>query len=139
MITLDEKAPSTQVALNESSAAPGAEASLRLLLVALLGATGVLAAAFGAHGLEKVAGPEGIRWWTIAAAMQLVTAPALLFLASNTRASAWAFRLLFVGTLLFCGTLYAMTFGAPRILGAVTPLGGLLMTLGWVGVAVRRR
>jgi uncharacterized membrane protein YgdD (TMEM256/DUF423 family) len=35
------------------------------------------------------------------------------------------------GPLIFSATLYAMALGAPRWLGAVTPLGGLLMLAGW--------
>jgi uncharacterized membrane protein YgdD (TMEM256/DUF423 family) len=35
------------------------------------------------------------------------------------------------GGLIFAGTLYAMALGAPRILGAVTPLGGLGLMAGW--------
>jgi hypothetical protein len=45
---------------------------------------GIAAAAFGAHGLEKVASPEQIRWWAIAAAIQLVTLPVVLICAART-------------------------------------------------------
>jgi uncharacterized membrane protein YgdD (TMEM256/DUF423 family) len=34
--------------------------------------------------------------------------------------------------LLFCGSLYALAFGAPRLLGALTPLGGLAWIAGWL-------
>jgi uncharacterized membrane protein YgdD (TMEM256/DUF423 family) len=37
-----------------------------------------------------------------------------------------------VGTALFCGSLYALAFGAPHWLGAITPLGGLSLIVGWV-------
>ena len=46
--------------------------------------------------------------------------------------------LLVVGILIFCGTLYAMAFGAPRILGAITPIGGLGLLGGWLVLAVRK-
>jgi uncharacterized membrane protein YgdD (TMEM256/DUF423 family) len=118
---------------------PKNKVSGRRVIVAFLGASGVLAAAFGAHGLERIAGPEGVRWWAIAAVMQLMTAPALLYVGDNRSTSPWVFRLLSAGTLVFCGTLYLMTLGAPRFLGALTPLGGLLMTAGWATVAVRHR
>ena len=42
---------------------------------------------------------------------------------------------LLVGSLLFSGTLYAMALGAPRWLGAVTPLGGLALMAGWLLLA----
>ncbi len=37
---------------------------------------------------------------------------------------------------LFSGTLYAMALGAPKWLGAVTPLGGIALVLGWLAFAV---
>ena len=43
------------------------------------------------------------------------------------------------GILLFSGTLYAMTLGAPRGLGAITPLGGLSLIVGWVALAFGAR
>ena len=42
---------------------------------------------------------------------------------------------LLAGSLVFSGTLYAMTLGAPRWLGAVTPIGGLLLLAGWLLLA----
>jgi len=39
------------------------------------------------------------------------------------------------GTLLFCGSLYALAFGAPRIVGIVTPFGGLAFMAGWAVLA----
>jgi uncharacterized membrane protein YgdD (TMEM256/DUF423 family) len=45
-----------------------------------------------------------------------------------------------LGTLIFSGCLYLMVLGGPKVLGAVVPIGGLLMILGWLilgGVAFR--
>jgi len=44
------------------------------------------------------------------------------------RAAAW---LLSAGVLLFCGSLYLMLGGAPRMLGVLTPIGGLALIAGW--------
>jgi uncharacterized membrane protein YgdD (TMEM256/DUF423 family) len=108
------------------------------VIAALLGASGVAAAAYGAHGLEKIASPEQIRWWAIAVALQLVTAPAILVLGLlHTRVRPACGWLLFAGVLVFSGSLYAMALGGPRVLGAVTPLGGLLLILAWAMVAIR--
>ena len=41
-----------------------------------------------------------------------------------------------VGAVIFSGTLYAMTLGAPRWFGAITPLGGLALLAGWALFAV---
>ena len=43
--------------------------------------------------------------------------------------------LLLIGAAIFAITLYAMALGAPRWLGAITPIGGLLMIGGWLWAA----
>jgi uncharacterized membrane protein YgdD (TMEM256/DUF423 family) len=45
------------------------------------------------------------------------------------RLSAW---LLVVGTVLFCGTLYARAFGAPASVGAIAPVGGVAFMVAWL-------
>src|SRR5581483_8762050 len=40
--------------------------------------------------------------------------------------------LIVIGIVLFCGSLYALTLGAPRAFGAITPLGGLALMAGWL-------
>ena len=49
-----------------------------------------------------------------------------------SRAAGW---LLVAGIVLFSGSLYALALGAPRALGAVTPIGGLMLILGWLAFA----
>ena len=49
-----------------------------------------------------------------------------------SRAAGW---LLVAGTMLFSGSLYALALGAPRALGALTPVGGVLFILGWLAFA----
>jgi uncharacterized membrane protein YgdD (TMEM256/DUF423 family) len=49
------------------------------------------------------------------------------------RAAGW---LLVGGIALFSGSLYALALGAPRLFGAVTPVGGLMFILGWGAFAV---
>jgi uncharacterized membrane protein YgdD (TMEM256/DUF423 family) len=105
------------------------------LVASLVGATGIAAAAFGAHGLEKVATTEQLRWWAIAVSIQLVTAPALLVAALHAdRIRPVVGWLWLGGIVLFSGSLYAMALGGPRLLGAVTPLGGLALIGGWLGL-----
>ncbi|MCA9682148.1 MAG: DUF423 domain-containing protein [Myxococcales bacterium] len=105
-----------------------------------LGLLAVAAGAFGAHALRGRLDPAQLEWWATAARYQLIHAVALLIVAwgagpwSRIRAAAaWGFT---VGVLLFSGTLYAMALGGPRILGAVTPLGGLAMMIGWLLVVI---
>jgi uncharacterized membrane protein YgdD (TMEM256/DUF423 family) len=44
--------------------------------------------------------------------------------------------LLFAGVLLFCGSLYLVLAGAPRMIGVLTPIGGLALIAGWCTVAI---
>jgi uncharacterized membrane protein YgdD (TMEM256/DUF423 family) len=113
-------------------------AELVRIVAAVLGSTGILAAAFGAHGLQKITDDRGVRLWAIAAAIQLVTAPVLLWCASERAKGSLgpiAPSLISAGLFVFSGTLYAMALGAPKFLGAVTPLGGLALAIGWIWLA----
>jgi uncharacterized membrane protein YgdD (TMEM256/DUF423 family) len=39
------------------------------------------------------------------------------------------------GIVVFCGSLYALALGAPRVLGLLTPLGGIAFLAGWLALA----
>ncbi|MCP3665268.1 MAG: DUF423 domain-containing protein [Gammaproteobacteria bacterium] len=49
------------------------------------------------------------------------------------RRAGWSFGL---GILLFCGSLYAIAFGGPSILGIITPIGGTAFLMGWLALAI---
>ena len=110
-------------------------------LGALVGALGVAAGAFGAHALEARLAPDRLELFELAARYQMIHALALLAAAwaaqrwpsGMTNAAGW---MLLGGVLIFCGTIYALAFGAPRILGAVTPIGGLSLIIGWLLLAI---
>lgn len=95
--------------------------------------------AFGAHGLKNIASSQQLEWWHTATLYLLVHALGLLVvgllirLNYATQTSAW---LLQIGVIIFAGSLYAMTLGAPRWFGAITPIGGMLMIIGWLWLAV---
>ncbi|MEZ0242246.1 MAG: DUF423 domain-containing protein [Sphingomonas sp.] len=100
------------------------------ILAALSGALAVAAGAFGAHGAEG----QAAEWLRTGGQYQLIHAvAALVAVRMGARGSAW----LFVGgAFVFAGTLYLMALGCPRWLGAVTPLGGLALIVGWLWLAV---
>jgi uncharacterized membrane protein YgdD (TMEM256/DUF423 family) len=110
---------------------------------AFAAALAVVFGAFGAHALGAV-GAQRLGWWTTAAHYHFIAAFGMMVcglklpgpwqLASPTSVFALAI-------LLFSGSLYAMALGAPRWFGAITPLGGLALILGfgWLGVAALRR
>lgn len=103
---------------------------------ALAAALAVGLGAFGAHGLKDrlAALPPAAGWWETATLYLLTHAIAVVALPAE--ASRGARLLLLVGALVFAGTLYAMALGAPRWLGAVTPLGGTALIAGWLTLAL---
>jgi uncharacterized membrane protein YgdD (TMEM256/DUF423 family) len=107
-------------------------------LAALFGFVSVALGAFGAHALEARLTAEGMEWWHTATLYALPHAAAALAAGLSDRGGyiARGGALLLIGGLIFSATLYAMALGAPRWLGAVTPLGGLGMLAGWALIAL---
>lgn len=101
------------------------------ILAALSGALAVAAGAFASHG----AGAQAADLLRTGSHYQLIHAVAAMVALGRPRgtAAAWLFV---AGAAVFAGTLYAMAFGAPRILGAVTPIGGIGLILGWIALAM---
>jgi uncharacterized membrane protein YgdD (TMEM256/DUF423 family) len=107
----------------------------------LLGLTGVLLGAFGAHALKATLTARGMSdVWEKAVFYHLVHAVAIF--AAMTALSAprrWLARAAIswtAGILLFSGSLYAFALGGPHWLVYITPFGGLLFLLGWSFVVV---
>lgn len=100
-----------------------------VIAAALSAALAIAAGAFGAHG---AASPEAAEWLRTGGQYQLMHGVAAIALVGRFPRCTW---LLLAGAMLFALTLYAMALGAPRWLGAVTPLGGVLMIAGWLCVA----
>ena len=100
----------------------------------------VMLGAFGAHGLKAHAGPEQLAWLQTATDYFFYHALGLLALGILRKVLTHfpiklSFLLIQIGILFFCGSLYIMALGLPRILGAITPIGGALMIAGWLVLA----
>ena len=100
-----------------------------VICAALSAALAIAAGAFGAHG---AASAEAADWLRTGGQYQLIHAVAGVVLA---RRAPMVTTILLVGAAIFAGTLYAMALGAPRWLGAVTPIGGGLLIAGWLWAA----
>ena len=104
-------------------------------------ATGLLAialGAFGAHALRGVLEANQSRdLWNTAVLYHLVHAPALLWAATAEPFLQGAIFCWVFGILLFSGSLYALALTKISVLGAITPIGGLLLMAGWVFVGLR--
>jgi uncharacterized membrane protein YgdD (TMEM256/DUF423 family) len=111
-----------------------------LALAALNGFLGVALGALAAHGVADPHAKDLIRTGSL---YQLIHGVAAVAVLSRSR---WSALLLSVGALLFAGSIYLLAFaGQPSggaiaamtpVLGPVTPLGGLLMMLGWLVLIV---
>jgi uncharacterized membrane protein YgdD (TMEM256/DUF423 family) len=109
--------------------------SVLMLLAVMLGA-------FGAHALQERLAPRQLASYHTGVLYQQLHALAIVLLgviACVTSPSRWIVRaavLFGVGILLFCGSIYALTFGAPRSFGMVAPVGGVSFMLGWACLAL---
>lgn len=104
-----------------------------LLAAALLGASAVMLGAFGAHALRSTLGPQQLGWWQTATQYQLAHALALLVISIlPLRRAPLAAGCIALGTIIFSGTLTLMALGLPHWLGALTPIGGVLLIAGWL-------
>jgi uncharacterized membrane protein YgdD (TMEM256/DUF423 family) len=106
---------------------------------ALLLALGVGLGAFGAHGLKGRLDEYALSVYEKAVFYHLVHALGILVVAALGRteviSSAGQARvewLLLAGIVLFSGSLYALALSGVRVLGAITPLGGLAFLAGWL-------
>ena len=111
-----------------------------MILGAVLGALGVAAGAFGAHGLKVRVSPEMLAVFETGVRYHLIHALALLAVAwASTHWTSAAIRVagwLFVaGILVFSGSLYVLTLTGIRALGAITPFGGVAFIAGWLLLA----
>jgi uncharacterized membrane protein YgdD (TMEM256/DUF423 family) len=113
---------------------------LFFLLGAISAFAGVAAGAFGAHGLKERLSADMLTTFEIGVRYQMYHAFALLAVA--WAASRWPGTLnvaagwLFVaGTIVFSGSLYALSLTGQRWLGAITPIGGLAFLAGWLCLA----
>jgi uncharacterized membrane protein YgdD (TMEM256/DUF423 family) len=120
------------------TAPPQRSARTIALTGALLAGLGVALGAFGAHGLRAILDAKALGWWQTAVQYQMGHAIALIALAGlrGVRCGLPA-GLIVAGTLLFSGSLYAMALTGARMLGMLTPIGGLLLIAGWALLAWR--
>ncbi len=109
-----------------------AAARLWLALAALNGLMGVAAGAFGAHAAKDAMAKEllrtGAQYQLIHAAAALACFALMRTIVGPANAAGWLFG---AGGLLFGGSLYALALTGTRALGAITPVGGVLLLAGW--------
>lgn len=111
-----------------------------LICSAIGGALAVALGAFGAHALRGSLSPAALGLWQTGVDYLFWHLLAALFAARHAetgggRGALLAAALWLAGAALFAGSLFALALGAPRGVGVVTPLGGLLLIAGWLALA----
>jgi uncharacterized membrane protein YgdD (TMEM256/DUF423 family) len=108
-----------------------------LIIVGILLAIATALGAFGVHSLKPKLATTAFEAFESAVLYHFFHALGLAVIAlvmrdAENRWLRWSARLVLLGIVLFAGSLYLITFGAPKVLGMVTPLGGISLMLGWL-------
>jgi uncharacterized membrane protein YgdD (TMEM256/DUF423 family) len=120
-----------------------------LVLAGLLGAAGVALGAYHAHGLQGWLEGEGLDSAEVAKRMHncevgvryqmyhalALAAVAMLAFRHHAASLTIAGLCFFLGVMIFSGLLYGIVFTGIKILGAIVPLGGVLLIVGWLALA----
>ena len=114
---------------------------IALISGSILGILSIVFGAFGAHALKKVLTEERLNSFEVGVRYQMYAAITLLIIGFHldfaTTIEKWAYYGIFWGCILFSGSIYFLSLkdvlkANLRFLGPITPLGGLLMIVGWV-------
>ncbi len=111
---------------------------------AINAALAVALGAFGAHALEEKLSEKYLAIWETAVQYQMFHAIGLLVIGvlvgtalfGNSAQLNWAGYLLLAGTIIFSGSLYVLSLSGIGVLGAITPIGGVLFIAGWIMLIV---
>ncbi len=111
-----------------------------VLTSAILAAITIAIGAFGAHGLKEMVSPDLLATFETGVRYQMYHVLALLMIGFTPvipqQTKKWVFRLFCFGMLFFSGSIYLLAFKeqlpfSASFLGPVTPVGGLLLIVGW--------
>lgn len=109
---------------------------------ALLAMLAVGIGAFGAHLLKPILSEDYMKVYETGVQYHMIHALGVILIAiivgqwgESTRLR-WAGRLLIAGTVLFSGSLYVLSISEIKVLGAITPFGGVCFIAGWLLLAI---
>ena len=112
---------------------------ITIAIAAIFGLLAVIAGAAGTHALRDTLDASALRTFETAARFQMYHALALL--AVGILSMRWQTRILTVsaglfmlGVLLFSGSLYILALSGIGIFGAVAPIGGISLMVGWASL-----
>ncbi len=112
-----------------------------MLIGSVAGFLSVAGGAFGAHFLKSRIGKDMLTVFDTGTRYLMLHAVALLVVgviasrdgAPPMNAAGWLFT---IGTLIFTGSLWALSISGVRTLGAITPIGGLTLLAGWIALGI---
>lgn len=113
-------------------------AKKQLAVAAFLMALAVALGAFGAHALKATLPAKALQTWQTANEYHIYHAIGLLIIGLTGlhgiqhRLVALAYPVMLLGLFIFCGSLYALALSNIALLGAITPVGGLLFIASWI-------
>jgi uncharacterized membrane protein YgdD (TMEM256/DUF423 family) len=114
-----------------------------LAIASILAGLSVALGAFASHGLKDKLSERALEIFETATRYQMYHALALLLvgvlLTQNEAAQSWlnvAGYAFIAGIIIFSGSLYALSFSGVKVLGAITPIGGVAFMVGWGCLAI---
>ena len=112
-----------------------------VIIAALTLMVGVGAGAFGAHGLKAILTADMLAIWQTAVLYQMIHGLGIFGIASLAahrpeKTLTFCALLMLAGIILFSGSLYVLALSGIRVLGAVTPIGGVAFIAGWALLAM---
>lgn len=116
-----------------------------LITGSLFGLLAIILGAFAAHGLEKSITKDAIETFQTGVRYQMYHAILLLFVGSTglltTKTKKWIYYSVVLGVLLFSGSIYGLSTNALtgfdfKMIGFVTPIGGLCLIISWIFMVV---
>ncbi|MCO7175078.1 DUF423 domain-containing protein [Sporolactobacillus kofuensis] len=115
-----------------------------IVIGAILAFLSVAFGAFGAHVLKARLTEQDLDVFQTGVHYQMFHAIGLIIIglltmtvfSGQSTLLSWSGWLMFAGVLLFSGSLYALTLSGVRLLGAITPIGGVAFLVSWVLVVI---
>lgn len=119
--------------------------TVTLIIATLIGSSAIILGAFGAHAFKKLISAEKLASFEVGVRYQMYSALILLILGFQLNFDIYSERLavygITAGTILFSFSIYFLSFAEYwkknlEFLGPITPLGGLLMLIGWISLMI---
>ena len=114
-----------------------------LTIAGTLGGISVILGAFASHALKEKLSDRALEIWETGTKYQMYHALALILVAlllsrltTDSTALVIAGYAFIAGIILFSGSLYALSLSGIKLLGAITPLGGVAFIIGWACLAI---